>query len=103
MDKGKKLVVCTHGAEGSTALTSDGQWIDVPIMKNCPLVDSNGAGDSFFAGLMYGILKGIDIEKAMKLGSVVAGLSVQSKELFDTDLSEKNLIKTYQAYYGESL
>lgn len=103
IERGKKLVVCTHGKEGSTALTPDGQWIDIPIMKDCPMVDTNGAGDSFFAGLMYGILNGFDVEKSMKLGTVAAGLCVQSKELFDTSLSERKLLKVYKNYFRESL
>ena len=33
MQQGKKLVVCTHGNGGSTALTSSGEWIATPILE----------------------------------------------------------------------
>ncbi len=98
-----RMYIFTHGSAGSTALTPQGEWIDIPCMKDCPLVDTNGAGDSFFAGLMYGILEGYDIKTSMKLGTLVAGLCVQSKELFDPRLSSRKLLKLYKSYFGERL
>jgi len=41
IDAGKQVVVCTHGKDGSTALTQDGAWIETPALAY-ELVDSNG-------------------------------------------------------------
>lgn len=53
---GNRLIVVTHGERGATALTADGQMIDAPGFP-VQAVDTTGAGDSFVAGLLVGILQ----------------------------------------------
>lgn len=96
---GKKLIVCTHGDKGSTALTMDGRWIDVPALNDYQQNDTNGAGDSFFAGFLYGYIKGYAIEKCMRYGAIVGGLTVTSKELSYDKLSEDLVESEYLKYY----
>lgn len=87
IERGKKLVVCTHGRDGSTALTSDGRWYEVPIIDRYERVDTNGAGDGFFAGFLYGHAHGYGIERCLQLATVVGGLAVTSTELALPDLT----------------
>ena len=98
---GKKLVVCTHGKDGSTALTNTGKWIETPIIEeyNNRKVDTNGAGDSFFAGVLYGHSKGYDIEKCLKMGTIVSGLCVTSQDFVSKDLSPEYIENEYKKYY----
>ena len=84
---GKKLVVCTHGRDGSTALTPDGRWYVMPIVDSYERVDTNGAGDGYFAGFLYGHARDYDIERCMQLATVVSGLAVTSTELAYPDLT----------------
>ena len=88
---GKPLVVCTHGREGSTALAADGRWIETPAITSYAQKDTNGAGDAFFAGVLYGYMRGDDIERCLRLGAVTAGLCVTSSELYDPDLSAEKI------------
>lgn len=97
---GKKLVVCTHGKQGSTALTLDGQWIETPILDHYPRVDTNGAGDSFFAGYLYGHSKGYPPEKCLRIATIVAGLCISSPELAFPTLTETLVNEEYRKYYG---
>jgi sugar/nucleoside kinase (ribokinase family) len=96
---GKQWVVCTHGKNGSTALSADGVWTEMPALP-VDLVDSNGAGDSFFAGLVFGQVKGDDLTTCLRWGTVAAGLCVQSLELVHPDLSEATLRAEYERWYG---
>lgn len=96
---GKQLVVCTHGKDGATALTNAGEWVYTPIISEYEMVDTNGAGDSFFAGLLYGHTKGYSTEKSMRLGTICSGLSVTSNELAYRDLSVDLLEKEYKRIY----
>ncbi len=98
--QGKKLVVCTHGKQGATALTAEGQWFDVPALTY-PQVDTNGAGDSFFAGVLYGFLAGHPIEKCLRFGTIVAGLTVTSADLFSPTLSPEKLQAEYAEKYRD--
>lgn len=97
---GAELVVCTHGAEGATALTADGEWIEVAAV-DAELVDANGAGDAFFAGYLYGHRQGESVETSLRLGTLAGGLAVSSPELAHPDLSPERLAWAYEAHYGE--
>lgn len=100
ISQGKKLVVCTHGKDGSTALTHDGKWIKTPIIKEYDLAkkDTNGAGDAFFAGFIYGHSKKFNIDKCLKIATIVSGLCISSNELFYDNLSEEIVMNEYFKY-----
>ncbi|MDQ0196715.1 carbohydrate kinase family protein [Paenibacillus wynnii] len=100
---GKKLVVCTHGSHGATALTAAGQWLEIPIADQYERVDSNGAGDNFFAGFLYAYSLGCSLEQSLQAASIVAGLCITSKELVAEDLSALKLQEDYEKYYGSNL
>lgn len=96
---GKRLVVCTHGARGSTALTAAGDWIETPAHP-VELVDSNGAGDAFFAGLLTGHLRGVPPVEALRWGTLAAAQCVTGRELAHPALSRDRLRAEYAAVYG---
>jgi sugar/nucleoside kinase (ribokinase family) len=97
LTQGKQIVVCTHGKQGATALTAQG-WVTLPALTT-EVVDTNGAGDSFFSGFLHGYLSGESILTCMRYGAVAAHMTVQSTELYSTDLSPERLEKVYRAHY----
>ena len=45
-----------------------GEFISIPICKPPgSVVDTTGAGDSFYAGLLTGLIKGLSVEQAGRL------------------------------------
>jgi sugar/nucleoside kinase (ribokinase family) len=80
-ETGRELVVATRGAAGAQALTADGRWIEVPAEPVERIVDTNGAGDAFVAGVLYGDLRGLPVEISLRIGARVAALAVRSPEL----------------------
>ncbi len=101
--QGKQLVICTHGREGATTLTHDGEWIETPIVPMYVPIDTNGAGDSFFAGFLYGHARGYSTWQCLRLGAVAGGLCVTSAELALPALSPALLDREYLAAYGTPL
>jgi ribokinase len=64
------LVCTTSGARGGTYATSDGRtdsFEAAPLPG--PIVDSYGAGDSFAAGLTFGLGSGLDVDAALALAA----------------------------------
>ena len=80
-DAGRELVVCTLAERGALALTADGRWLEIPAEPVGRIADTNGAGDAFLAGTVYGELRGLPIERSLRIGARVAALAVQSPEL----------------------
>jgi len=61
-------VVVTHGAGGSSAVDAEGGWTDV-AGEPVDVVDTNGAGDAFFAGFLFARLAGTDMTASLKAGA----------------------------------
>lgn len=84
---GRRLVVCTRGAGGALARTGDGRWHEVPAEPVERVVDTNGAGDAFLSGVVYGTLLGLPYEPSLAIGARVAALAVTSPDLAPAELS----------------
>lgn len=72
--KGPKVVVATLGENGSIAY--DGNMFYRKGIIPVDVVDTLGAGDSFIAGFMYGVLTGADIETCLSIGSKYASKTI---------------------------
>ena len=77
--------IITKGGEGCEVLTND-ETIKIAPTKAVAVLDPTGCGDSFRAGVLYGIVNGWDWQKtcelANKIGSIkVASLGTQNHKL----------------------
>ncbi|GEB55162.1 adenosine kinase [Streptomyces gardneri] len=71
LERGRaEAVVATAGAEGAYLLTADGLAHIPAVTPRAPVVDSNGAGDAFAAGFLFGRLTGEDLDRCALYGSV---------------------------------
>ena len=91
VDRGKRFAICTRGRNGALALDAEGRWHDVPAIPDVAVVDTNGAGDAFFAGVLLGVGDGAPLERALRYGSVAAALAVASPELASQELTADRL------------
>ena len=71
-----QLVVVKRGSEGATLVGHQGR-VDVPA-EPVPVIDVIGAGDALCAGLLSGLLDGLDPVAALRRGTWVAGRCVAS-------------------------
>lgn len=72
LDRGCSAVVMTLGEQGSLVVDEHGTTQVPPI--EVEVVDSNGAGDSFNAGLAVALSEGQDLRSAARFASVTSGL-----------------------------
>lgn len=92
----KQFVVCTHGKQGAEYIGADGKRVFQGIVDSFTPVDSNGAGDAFVSGFLYGISKDLPVAKCMKYATLVSGYTISSPLLYNSELSVENLEKMYQ-------
>jgi acarbose 7IV-phosphotransferase len=76
---GADVVVVTHGRAGADANDGSG-WRHAPADR-VDAVDTNGAGDAFFAGFVTARTGGADLDRAVAAGAEAAARSVQSEGL----------------------
>ncbi len=77
---GAAFAVCTLGAEGAVALDRSGRVHRVPAVP-VPVVDTNGAGDAFFAGTLDAHLAGAELRDALSAGARSAAHVLGSRHL----------------------
>ena len=70
-----KIAVVTFGEDGSLAW--DGERFYVGGIEKAEVVNTVGAGDSFIAGFLYGILNGKSVDECLKKVAEVAASVVQ--------------------------
>ena len=73
--KGPKLVITTLGEKGS--IVYDGEKYTTFGIIPCNVVDTMGAGDSFIAGFLKGILEEKPVEECMKMGAANSSVTLE--------------------------
>ena len=74
-----KNIVVTAGPNGAVYVTENGDYGVVPAFE-VKVVDTTGAGDSFYAGVCAGLTYGKSLKEACEIGTKLAASVVQSVE-----------------------
>ncbi|MCC6039657.1 MAG: ribokinase [Thermofilum sp.] len=74
LSMGAGSAVITMGGEGAVVVTGEEAYL-VPAVRVTP-VDTTGAGDAFNAGLAFGLVQGLPLMEAVKLGNMTAAIKV---------------------------
>ena len=72
---GPKMVITTLGEKGS--IVYDGEKYTTFGIIPCNVVDTMGAGDSFIAGFLKGILEEKPVEECMKMGATNSSVTLE--------------------------
>ncbi|MGP3926690.1 carbohydrate kinase family protein [Streptomyces sp. 8N616] len=89
-----EAVIATAGAGGAYVLAREGggSLRHVPAAAPpAPVVDSNGAGDAFACGFLYGRLVGLDLEDCTRLGAAAGAYACTGEGTHTTLIDEAGL------------
>lgn len=85
----KMNISITHGKSGSWIL--DGSDITHLPSLDLDVINTAGAGDAFFSGLISGIVAGLSLKESQQLGTLVGGASVTSPHTINKKIDRKIL------------
>ena len=71
-------LIVTRGAAGSVIHTRDGE-IAIPCAKAEVVVDPTGCGDAYRAGLIHGLLHGLDWPSTGHIASLMGAIKIESR------------------------
>ncbi len=72
-----KALIVTRGASGSVIHTPEGE-IEIPCAKAKAVVDPTGCGDAYRAGLLHGLLHGLDWPSTGRIASLMGAIKIES-------------------------
>jgi len=72
-----KALVVTRGAQGSVIYTPEGE-VQIPCAKAKAVVDPTGCGDAYRAGLLHGLLHGLDWKSTGRIASLLGAIKIES-------------------------
>jgi len=72
-----KALIVTRGAQGSVIYTPEGE-IQIPTAKARAVVDPTGCGDAYRAGLLHGLLHGLDWQTTGRIASLLGAIKIES-------------------------
>jgi adenosine kinase len=101
-------VVVTRGAEGSLVVRGGTGAVEVaadrqeiPAVRAERVVDPTGCGDSYRAGLLCALDRGLPLETGVRIGSLFGALKVALPGPQSLPLDPEAFRARYQQEYGE--
>lgn len=73
-----EALIVTQGARGSMIYTQ-GRTLTIPSAKPKAVVDPTGCGDAYRAGLIHGLLRGLDWETIGRTASLMGAIKIESR------------------------
>jgi len=78
MTRRVKALIVTRGASGSVIHTAEGS-IEIPAARVREVVDPTGCGDAYRAGLLHGLLHGLDWRTTGQMASLMGAIKIESR------------------------
>jgi adenosine kinase len=97
-----EMVVTTLGRNGSRISGRDGA-VDIPPAAAREEVDPTGAGDAYRAGLVAGLLRGLDIEVAGRIASLAATYAIEQVGTAEHAYTPGEFSSRYGEAFGSAL
>jgi|SRR5581483_233481 len=97
-----QMVVTTLGRLGSRIAGRDGA-VDIPPARERAVVDPTGAGDAYRAGLVAGLLRGMDVEVAGRIASLAATYAIEQVGTAEHSYTPDEFSDRYRASFGTTL
>jgi adenosine kinase len=72
-----EALIITRGEDGSSIYTKGGP-IQIPCAKPKAIVDPTGCGDAYRAGLIHGLLQGLDWPTTGRIASLMGAIKIES-------------------------
>jgi adenosine kinase len=94
-----EALIVTQGAEGSVIYTKEGT-ITVPAVKPRAVVDPTGCGDAYRAGLIHGLLHGLDWETTGRMASLMGSMKIESRGPQNHEFTRSEFDRNYQDIFG---
>jgi adenosine kinase len=97
-----QALIVTRGSEGSVIHTKGGE-IAIPAATPRAVVDPTGCGDAYRAGLIHGLLHGLDWATTGRIASLLGAIKIESRGTQNHRFTQAEFEARYRENFGASL
>jgi adenosine kinase len=97
-----RALIITQGGKGSL-IYSGSQQIQIPAAKPAAVVDPTGCGDAYRAGLLHGLLHGLDWDTTGRIASLLGAIKIESRGTQNHKFSKGEFESRYRENFGTPL
>jgi adenosine kinase len=91
--------IVTRGGEGSRWYTREGEF-DIPCAPAEAVVDPTGCGDSYRAGLIYGLMNDLDFETTGRIASLMGAIKIAHPGTQNQRFSREEFLERFREAFG---
>ncbi|HTV97296.1 MAG TPA: carbohydrate kinase family protein [Steroidobacteraceae bacterium] len=95
-----QALIVTRGADGSV-IHAGGRTLAVPCATPRAVVDPTGCGDAYRAGLIHGLLRGLDWQTTGRLASLLGAIKIESRGPQNHAFTRAELLRRYGENFGQ--
>jgi adenosine kinase len=95
-----EALIVTKGPEGSVIHTR-GRTLTLPCVRPRATVDPTGCGDAYRAGLIHGLLRGLDWETTGRLASLLGSIKIESRGPQNHVFTRAEFLRRYADSFGQ--
>ncbi|MDD5035995.1 MAG: carbohydrate kinase family protein [Methylococcaceae bacterium] len=97
-----QALIITKGGDGSLIYT-DGKLLEIPSAQPKEVLDPTGCGDAYRAGLLFGLLEGMDLETTGRIASLMGAIKVETAGTQNHSFSLTEFKDRFHENFGYSL
>jgi adenosine kinase len=94
-----EALIVTKGPEGSD-IYAQGRTLSIPAAKPKAVVDPTGCGDAYRAGLIHGLLRGLDWETIGRTASLMGAIKIESRGPQNHRFTRTEFDRRYRDNFG---
>jgi len=94
-----EALIVTRGSDGSV-IYAQGREIVIPCAKATAIVDPTGCGDAYRAGIIHGLLHGLDWETTGRIASLLGAIKIESRGTQNHTFTAAQFEQRYLAAFG---
>ena len=95
-------VIVTRGAAGSLVFTRERVY-EIPAAPAVAVVDPTGCGDAYRAGLLYGLMNGLDWETTGRIASLMGAIKIAHAGTQHHRFTRDEFADRFRAAFGRAL
>jgi adenosine kinase len=94
-----EALIVTRGANGSVIYTK-GADVEIPCAQPKAVIDPTGCGDAYRAGIIHGLLHGLDWETTGRIASLMGAIKIESRGTQNHEFTPAEFEQRLAASFG---